>query len=103
MVPPMASTKPLATARPKPTPLPGGGVERAVEAVEDARRLVRGDAGATVADLDQQGVGAGAGDDLDRRAGRGVAGGVLEEIDQHLLQQDEVGPQQRADRPAVRS
>ena len=50
--PPIASTKPFATARPSPTPSPWPGVAEPLERLEQPLALGRRDAGAAVDDAD---------------------------------------------------
>ena len=77
-------------ARPRPVPGAGRGVGRAVaadEAVEDLLARLRRDAGAVVGDLDhgaRRPRPAGASSTL--RARRGVAGGVVEQVEDHPVQ-----------------
>src|SRR5690606_36902847 len=85
---------------------PAGPVPRAVrpvEAVEDAGRTLLAHAGALVGDVEDRAAVRRAAADADRRAVRGVRGGVAHEVGDHLPQPRLVAQhRRRAGRAAVR-
>ena len=91
IVPPSASTKPRQIASPSPvparcrSPLPA-----AVELVEHALHVSRREPRPLVGDPEHDPVMAPAARDRNGRARRRVLGGVVEQVDQHLLEQHHV-------------
>ena len=67
----------------------------AIEFIEDAFEIARRDARPLVDDLDRHALARSARPDIDAAAGRGIFGGVVEDVEQHLLEQDRVEPQHR--------
>ena len=86
-VPPWAAAMALTIARPRPEPGRCDGAAAAVEPVEDVRQLVAGDAGAVVADLDDDVAVAPGGGDGGDGAGGGVRGHVAEDVVEGPAQQ----------------
>ncbi len=84
MWPPWASTMALQMASPSPAPRSVSGAG-AIEPLEDPRLLARGQAGSAIGHLHGDRLVGGRGDDGDGAVGRRVLDGVVEQVDQHLL------------------
>src|SRR5437588_777553 len=67
----------------------------AIELVEDAFEIARRDARPLIDDLDPGNIAVAPGPQVDAAAGRRIFGGVVEQIEQHLLDEDRVEPQHR--------
>ena len=105
MVPPMASTKPRAMARPRPDAgaAADGVVVAALEGREDAlRRSSGGMPGPRSITRSSTSSGVRAGGDADLRAGRGVAQRVLDEVGDDAFEQARRRRGPRAGRPGRR-
>ena len=86
IVPPSASTKPRQIASPRPVPARRRSpVGSPVELLEHARDVPRREARPLVGDREHDRVAAPAALERDGRARRGVLGGVVEQVDEHLL------------------
>src|ERR1041384_2422452 len=69
-----------------------------VEFIEDTLQILRRNPLPLIGHIDRHAPVAPAGMDADRRSGRGISRGIVEQIDEHLLDQHEVEPQQRKPR-----
>ena len=95
MRPPCAWTMPWQIARPSPAPRTGRGGLGPVELLEDAPLLARRQPRAAIGDLDQHGAAGVRRRHLDRAPGRRVLERVVEQVDQHLLDQHVVHRHER--------
>ena len=92
--PPCAVDDAAADGEPEPDAA-AAGAAAAMELLEDRVLLPGRQARTAVGDVRDHLAAAGLGADLDRRARRGVLGGVLQQVDEDLLQQDLVHRHQR--------
>ena len=93
-VAPIASRKPSAIDRPRPTPSSRVVVAEALEREQHPSPVRRRDAAPTVHDPDLHGVGPDAGLHVHRDAGRAVAQGVGDDVGQAAFEQDRIGHHQ---------
>ena len=103
IVPFMASTKPREIARPKPGSRPHlVALLHPVELVEDVLELGGRNAVALVHDLQADRIHLAPAADADRRPGGRIFRGIVQEIEQHLLEQDGVQGRASAGPPRAR-
>ena len=103
-IPPCAWTMPLLMDRPRPVPADIAGLALdTVELVKDAGQIFHRDACPAVGDLDLQKAPCCFGLDLDRQVGWGILDGIIDDVHQHLLDQNKIQLDSVAGRAEFRS